>query len=499
MGIIFKQSFRNTIVIYLGFAIGAINAIIFYPNILQDEYHGLITFLLSASNLFMPLIAFGIHNTIIKFFSSYETKEEKDKFLSSVIVLPLLIALPIGFFWDGFHDFIIARLNAKNDNKVEDYTLVIYIIAVCCAYFEVFYSWAKVHLKTILGNVLKEFYNRAAVFVLLIAVFCGFITKSEFIYGLTILYIIRTLIMMFYAFKVYLPKFALRLPINTREILKYSAYIFLAGSAGAIIIDIDKLMIPGKEEIKAASYYAVAVYIGSFIEAPGRALSQILQPLTSKSLNENDEKEVYNLYQKSSLNLIVISGLFFLLVNCSITQLFKIMPEGYSGGEKVVLMISLAKMFTMSLGNNRDIINNSKFYKITLPIGLGMAISVYLLNKLFYFDLNFGTEGLALSTLLSILVFNSIKLWFVKAKLKMTPYTRQSITITIVIMMFFGLFYFWDFSIPEFFLGRIPVHIILNIIIKSIIITVLYLLVVLKLKVSNQINSLAIRFKKKLF
>ena len=144
-------------------------------------------------------------------------------------------------------------------------------------------------------------------------------------------------------------------------------------------------------------------------------------------------------------------------------------------------------------------INNSKFYKITLPIGLGMAISVYLLNKLFYFDLNFGTEGLALSTLLSILVFNSIKLWFVKAKLKMTPYTRQSITITIVIMMFFGLFYFWDFSIPEFFLGRIPVHIILNIIIKSIIITVLYLLVVLKLKVSNQINSLAIRFKKKLF
>ncbi|WP_299714812.1 oligosaccharide flippase family protein [uncultured Tenacibaculum sp.] len=494
MGIIFKQSFRNTIVIYLGFAIGAINAIIFYPNILQDEYHGLITFLLSASNLFMPLIAFGIHNTIIKFFSSYQTQEDKDKFLSSVIVLPLLIALPIGFFWDGFHDFIISRLNAKNDNKVEDYTLVIYVIAVCCAYFEVFYSWAKVHLKTVLGNVLKEFYNRAVVFVLLLAVFWGFITKSEFIYTLMILYIVRTLIMMFYAFKVYFPKLSFRLPTNTKEILKYSAYIFLAGSAGAIIIDIDKLMIPGKEEIKKASYYAVAVYIGSFIEAPGRALGQILQPLTSKSLNENNEKEVSNLYQKSSLNLILISGLFFLLVNCSISQLFRIMPEGYSGGEMVVLMISLAKMFTMSLGNNRDIINNSKFYRMILPIGLGMAASVYLLNKLFYFSLDFGTEGLALSTLISLFVFNVIKLWFVKAKFNMNPYTEQTYKITAIILLFFGAFYFWDFSIPELNLGKIPVHILLNIILKSALILIAYLYVVYKLKISTQFNALIGRF-----
>ena len=66
------------------------------------------------------------------------------------------------------------------------------------------------------------------------------------------------------------------------------------------------------------------------------------------------------------------------------------MPEkGYAGGELVVLMISIAKLYTMFLGNNGAIIGNSKFYRITLPLGIGMALSVYFMNKLFYFKLFF--------------------------------------------------------------------------------------------------------------
>ena len=77
-----------------------------------------------------------------------------------------------------------------------------------------------------------------------------------------------------------------------------------------------------------------------------------------------------------------MGGLFFLLVNCGVHELFKLMPEkGYAGGELVVLMISLAKLYTMFLGNNGAIITNSKFYRITLPIGVGSAVAVYFLNR----------------------------------------------------------------------------------------------------------------------
>ncbi len=496
MGIVLKQSFRNTIIIYGAFLIGGINTIVFYPRILESEFYGMVTFLLSASNLVMPLTAFGIQYTIVKFFSSYKTKEEKDKFLSSVIFLPLFIAIPLGFLWDYAHDWIMSRVTKENQ-IIEDYTFSIYLIAIACAYFELFYSWTKVQLQTVFGNLLKELWNRVVVMLLLLAVFFDFISKSEFIFYLTGAYLLRVLVMMIYAFYIYLPKFYFKLPNNFSEIIKYSLYIILAGSAGAILLDIDKIMIPGKDTIEKAAYYSVAVFIGSFIEAPSRAMTQILQPLTSKSLNEFNNKEVESLYKKSSINLFLVGGLFFLLVNCGVSELFKIMPEkGYAGGEYVVLMISLAKLYTMFLGSNGAIINNSKFYKVTLPLALGMSLSVYLLNKLFYFNLEYGTNGLALATLLTILTFNTVKLWFVYNKFKITPFTSKSFKMFgIILILLFG-FYFWDFNLPTIEIANFSITPIINIIFKSIIILVLYVFLVLKLKISNEFDNLLKRFYK---
>ena len=158
MGIVLRQSFRNTIIIYGAFLIGGINTILFYPKILESEFYGMVVILLSASNLIMPLTAFGIQYTIVKFYSSYETKEQKDKFLSSVIFLPLFIALPIGFLWDYCHEWIMNKVTKENQ-IIESYTFSIYLIAVACAYFELFYSWTKVQLQTIFGNILKELWK----------------------------------------------------------------------------------------------------------------------------------------------------------------------------------------------------------------------------------------------------------------------------------------------------------------------------------------------------
>lgn len=487
MGIIFKQSFKNSLIIYLGFLIGGINTIVFYPRFLESDYYGLVAFLLSASNLFMPLIALGIHFTIIKFFSAYKSKEQRDRFLSVIIFFPLIIAIPSGFLWDYFHEWIMNFCPEENKVMVKDYTPIIYIVAVSCAYFEVFYAWAKVQLQSVFGNILKEFWNRAVVMILLVSVFFEWITRPEFIYILTGAYVLRTFVMMFYAFRLYLPKFSFQLPDNFSEVVKYSAYIILAGSAGAIILDIDKVMIPGKETFEAAAYYSVAVFIGTFIEAPSRAMRQILQPLTSKTLNENDEKEVASLYKRSSINLLFIGGLFFLLINCGVHELFKLMPEeGYAGGEMVVLLISLVKLYHMFLGNNGDIINNSKFYRIILPISVGMAVSVYFLNKLFYFELDYGTEGLALATFLTIFFFNSIKLWFVYYKFKMLPFTNKTWIMLIIIAVLFGVFYYWNFNF----------HPLINIALKSILIGASYLIITVALKISPEINRLISRFIK---
>lgn len=481
MGIVLKQSFKNTIVTFVAFGIGGVNALFLYVKFLGEEYYGLITYLLSTANLLMPLTAFGVQYSIVKFYSSYTSKLERDKFLSSSLFFPLLIALPFGFLGSVFYEQISAYLSIKNP-IAKDFTWVIYLVAIATAYFEIFYAWAKVQMQSVFGNILREMFSRVATMILLLLVYADVITQKEFIYYLTAAYFIRVLAMFLFALKLYRPKFTLQLPANYKEVFKYTAYIILAGSAGAILLDIDKFMIPQKEAIEMVAYYAVGVYIASVVEIPGRAMAQIVQPITAKALNENNVTEMSALYKSTSINLVVTCGLLFLLINLNINQAYLLIDEKYSDGILVVLMISIAKLYTMSLGNNGAIISNSKHYKILLPYAIGMALSVILLNDWLIAVLSMN--GAALSTLLVILIFNTIKVWYVHKKFNIQPYTNKTLLLLLLISLFYSLFCFWDFSF----------HPIVNIALKSILIAFGYLLIVFKLKISAEINNALTKF-----
>ena len=187
---------------------------------------------------------------------------------------------------------------------------------------------------------------------------------------------------------------------------------------------------------------------------------------------------------------------FFVLINTNINQLFSLLPKAYSGGVLVVLMISLLKLYNGFLGNNGAIINNSKFYKITLPISLIMAFSVYFLNKLFYYELDMGTNGLALATLLVIFTANTFKLFFVKRKFSMTPFTNKSLLLFLIITVLYLSFNFWEFPIVNVYLWDFPMHPIINMILKSVLIVIIYIFLILKLHISPEFDSLLKKYYK---
>ena len=183
-----------------------------------------------------------------------------------------------------------------------------------------------------------------------------------------------------------------------------------------------------------------------------------------------------------------------ILINTNVQELFRLLPKGYEGGVLVVLMISLLKLYNGFLGNNSAIINNSKYYKVILPISLGMATAVYFLNKLFYYELEMGTNGLALATLIVILTANTIKLLFVKKKFRMTPFTDKSWKMIFIITILYFIFNYWNFPIDDIFIGKFPIHPIINILLKSILIVLVYLFLVIKLNISDELSRLFRRY-----
>ncbi len=52
---------------------------------------------------------------------------------------------------------------------------LIFLIAVATAYFEIFYNWSRVQKQTVIGNFLKEVYQRLLISVLLVLYLWGWL------------------------------------------------------------------------------------------------------------------------------------------------------------------------------------------------------------------------------------------------------------------------------------------------------------------------------------
>ena len=483
MGIVLNQAFKNTITTYVGFGLGAINALFLYTNFMSETYYGLIAFILSTANIMMPLMAFGAHNTLVKYYSSYKTRNNVNSFLTLIIFLPLLLTIPIGLVGYFAFDTIADFLSQKNI-IIRDYVWLIYITAIAFAYFEVFYSWTKVQMKSVFGNFMKEVFHRAAVMLLLFALYLEWLTIEQFIYAVVGVYVLRMFIMKLYAYYIRRPILRFNTIPKLKEVLKYSALIIIAGSVGGIILEIDKFMIGEMLTINNVAYYGVAIYIASVIGVPSRSMHQITNPITAKFLNDNNIDELEELYKKSSLNLFIVSGFIFLLIVLNINQLYALIKPEYSIALYVVFFVSIAKLSDSILGNNNAILFNSKYYKIVLLFGVLLAALIVVLN-LFLIP-KYGIDGAAFATFISVIIYNILKLGFVYTKYKIIPFTANTIKTLLLIVIMSGIFYFWELTF----------HPILNIAIKSSIIAAIYVFVIYKMNFSEEITNLINKFIK---
>lgn len=476
MGIIIKQSFRNLLSTYAGIVIGAVNTLVFYPFFFEQEYYGLVAYLLTAANLFWPFMALGAQHSINKFFSYYKTKKEKDQLFSMALLTPLVFGVLIACIASLLYPIILSYFEGGNE-IVQPYAWLIFVIAISSAYFEIFFSWSKVFLKSSFGNFMKEVFHRLCTSFLLLAYYFEYIDIPTFIYSIATVFVLRTIIMMFRAFSVYRPKIDFKFPPGKASLFRYSFLIFIAGTISVALFDLDKFMIEYFLPIEKVAIYGIPVYIATVIGVPQRAMHQIVNPITASFINENKYIELQELYKKSSTNLLLVSGLIFILIICNIKQIYAIIPSEYNTGLSIVLLIGLVKLVSNLIGNNNSILFNSNHYTFVLVLGVVNVIFAVVLN-LFLIPI-YGILGAAFATFVSFMLYDTFKVSFVYYKMKIHPFSKQTIYLLILISLFSFLFYFWEF----------PFHPLINIILKSLLIGSAYLYFCYTLSFSNEINQ----------
>ena len=484
MGIVVRQSFLNLISIGVAFLIGAVNTLYLYPTFLGSKLQGLIIALLAISNLVQPFISFGTQHAVIRYYSKYTKKSEKDGLLTLSILIPFIIVLlfiPIFFaYYDQIRQYLF-----QSDQSLSRYAYVILYIAVSTSLFEVFYSWLRVKLKSVFGNFLKELYPRLLIAFLLISYSMGILDFENFVLFLIYGYYLRLIIIVIYSFIIIKPKLNLNFKNDFKEIFKYCLLIFLSGAASSIILDIDKSMLSSILTVENVAYYSVAVFIAAVIEIPGRAMFQILSPVVANAINKNHYKKLESLLKKSSTNLVLVASLFFLLINLNLDDFYEMLnQDGYSIGIPIVIIVSFGKLYSMSIGCINNIISNSKYYYYTFWFSLFSSVLAVVLN--IYLITEYGIVGAAYATLIVLTIMNSLKIYLIKSKFNIHPYSKDTIKIIVLSGIAYIIFSNLQLDFQPF----------INITVKSTLILTLYTLSAYIFRLSDDVNIFIDKFNK---
>ena len=233
--------------------------------------------------------------------------------------------------------------------------------------------------------------------------------------------------------------------INVRELIQFGLFVIAGGASAMLVSRLDMVMIGKFMSLKHVAFYSVAFYVGNAIRVPARAVVAISDPIVSKAWKNNNLKIIKQIYYKSSINQLIIGGIFFVCIWLSVDDIFSLLPKKFSGGKLVVFFIGLSQLFNVSMGANTAIIVNSKFYKFDLYSNLFLLVVTFLSNYLFIPESSplkhleiVGINGAAFATALSIFLFNLLKFIFILVKVRIHPFSLKTIySILLLIIVYF--------------------------------------------------------------
>ncbi len=481
MGIIQRQSIKSMVIAYIGVLLGFINLVILMPRILTPDQVGLVRVLLDVAIIYLTFSQLGLPTLTVKFFPWFRDQQKK---FYGFLNFELLIAL-VGFTGIGLVFYFlkapIEQFYAKKSSLLNEYLYLSYGFAFFMLLFVVFEAYARALFKIVMPNFLRDNLVRASVTLLLIGVYFSVVNFNQFLLGYIIAYAVSVLGMILYLKKLNVwfisEKPAIFKHPKFKEMLPFAVFVIFAGASGMVQAKIDTLMITGLVGLSYTAVYSIAFFMATAIELPRRSIGQIAIPFVAQAWKDENLEKINLLYKKTALNQMVAGLGLFLLVWLNIDSILLFLPEIYRTGKWVILFIGLARVIDMSMGINTEILATSKYYKWDLPLKILLIVLSIILN--FYWIPIWGINGAALATLAAFVIYNILRAILLWQMFKFIPFTFGQLKCLIIALLTFGL---------VFYLPSID-HFIIDIIFKSMLISILYGGGMVYFKVSEDINQ----------
>ncbi len=488
MGVIKRQGIKQSAVTYVGVCIGMVNILFIYPSFLQENQIGVISYIRETAGLLSLFVFLGSADLIVRFFPQFkdETKSNNGFLFLVLGILTagcLLFTLLTLLFKQHIYHFFAQK---EEPLLYLQFVHLILPFTVIIAYGNLFMLYASNFQRIVVPAIFSELLPKVGVPLLVIAFYLNFISFEAILYGSIGIYLLILLLQIWYLHRLgqlhLRPDFRMLKKRMAKEMAQFSLYGFV-GSLGSRFSSefLNFFMMGTVSTLTNTGIFTIVYSIATVVDVPRKAISRIVSPLLADKFKEHKLDEVEELYHKTSLNQLIIGLLVFLSIWVSIDQIFQIMPHGesFAVGKYVVLLLGLARIVDMMTGVNTEILNFSKYYRLNFYLILLMAVMHVCFNL--YFIKNYGLIGVGIATLLTITLFNLAKLIMLKWQLNMQPFTKATIQVIGTAVLTY---------LATTFIPRTN-SALLDLTIHSGFFSTVFILLILRFKISPDVNQLA--------
>lgn len=481
MGVIQKQGITNAVITYTGVAIGFVSLLFIQPNLLNPEELGLTRIIIAAASLIATILPLGVTSVTAKFFPYFRNEEKNHHgYFGFMLLFPLVGTFLCWILVYSFKDAIIHQYVKQSLLFTRFFDLLLpfgVIISLNMALNVYCASLFKTSFNTFMEGVAV----RILFIVLLVIYYFEWIDLVQFMYLFVTIYLIQALSIVIYIYNIDRPSLKIDTKhlksVGVAKLLKFGLLLTITGFSSLGLRHLDTIMIGKYLNLEQVGVFAVSAYIALVIEIPLSSLERITHFKVSQAWANKDIPEIKSIYYQSVKYLMLGGGLMMIGIIANIHDLLSLLPAIYHTGATVAIIACVGGFLNIATGVNTSILFTSEKYVYGSYLLFFLFVMAFVLNIVLI--PRYGIEGAAFATALSSFIYNTLKYFIIWKNFKMQPYDTSSLKILLVILVVFMIAYF----IPSL------ENAIISMLLKSSIITVVYLGLAYSLKIVPEFHK----------
>jgi O-antigen/teichoic acid export membrane protein len=329
-----------------------------------------------------------------------------------------------------FEPLVIRKFSERSKLLVQFYywSLLFAFFYLC---FMILESYLYTLKRTVLPNFMKETAYRICVSVLIALYAFQVIDFDLFVKlfcSVYLLIVIAVIIYLVSSGQLYLNfRFSTVTKRLRRQIFNYVSFVYSGIVINGIARQIDTLALAGVTGLTMTGVYTLNQYTAAVIQVPYRALLSIAGPMIAMHWKNKNHHDISRIYKRASINLQLISSFLFLFIWINYDDGLHLLglDPSFAEGKMVFLILGIFNVIDLTLGISSSVIMTSPAWRFEFYSGLILLATSIPLN--IYLARSMGMIGVALATLSTYTVYNTLRLVFIKLRFGYFPFSINSL------------------------------------------------------------------------